>query len=207
TCCSFVAELCKKNNLNFVYQKLTGGPRIRDLVRICAPDVKFNSINDSINLKRLDYGVDFNDIGYASSHSVDNYKEYSNKSYDILNRLLGEIDGNLTICEVAGNLNQDPNIEIIKNLLRFHDKYVFISSIKWGVESINSIYYSLKKLKVCNNRIYFTKISSSNNNSSLYKDFTENRLNCKWLSQDFNEFYTYDKNNKLRFYLSNQTKK
>ena len=180
-CCVNLATSCLDLKIKYIYTKITGGPRIRDMLKVCKPNIRFSNISDKIRLSLLKNVYDFTDVGYPSSHTVDNYINFVNKSIGYLKYCSKINKANISIVEIAGNLHQYPNEQILSELLKF-DKIVIIVAIKHGIESILNIFSYLNSQNIDSCDIFFSGVISSLADSKFYKDFVEKKLYCNWIS-------------------------
>lgn len=181
-CCTMIASICKLKHVHFIYQKISGGPRIRDIITVLYPEQSFQKIGDCIHFPMDMNALDFVDIGYISSHSVSNFKEYCQKSITALNWLCLRYNPDIAIIEVAGNYSQAPNQLIMQHCGLMDTKHKFIIAASQGIEAATGIVNDLSKNQIKLDRIAISGILTSSTNFDMFRTIVRHEIGCQWLT-------------------------
>ncbi|MDY6837823.1 MAG: hypothetical protein SWH78_07600 [Thermodesulfobacteriota bacterium] len=180
-CCRQIARCVGQMGYQYVYQKITGGPRVRDLVKVCCEDTSFEKLGGRVPLETLSQAGDFTDLGYPSSHTVDNLLEFVARSLSFLVYHAWSNRADMAIVEIAGNLHQVPNLMILKGLLNVYSNTCAVAAAKHGIESTYSIVDELLKLGIDHRKLYVSGLVTQAVNSRFLKDYVEKVLKCTWI--------------------------
>lgn len=184
TCCNLLANAANDLNKRIVYYKITGGPRIRDMYSVLNLKSHFDKIEDEIEMQTNMPIIDFVDLGYVSSHTVDDYNDFSKESIALLNSKCDFYNADLAIIEFAGNIHQGPNRNVLAKLVENYLNIRVVAAIRHGLESMYSIVNYLQSLKFDSSNIYFSGCLTGTDFRKLAKDIALSDLLCNYLSSD-----------------------